>query len=60
MQIYVLTILLFSEILLLRVDVFTDLIVVTSSHECSAEPIQIIVEVNLQYIKQISLVHGKD
>ena len=43
-----------------RADLFTDLIVLTSLHELSADPIPIIFEVTLQATKPITLVGGKE
>ena len=43
-----------------RSDIFPDLIVLTSPHERSADPIPSIFEVTLQATKPRTLVDGKD
>ena len=43
-----------------RADLFPDLIVFTSPHELSVDPIPRIFEVNLQATKPITLVDGKE
>ena len=45
---------------LLRADLFADLIVLTSPHELSEDPIPEIFEVTLQATKPRTLLDGKD
>ena len=52
-------ILCFSEMSLPRTDIFPELIVLTSLHELSADPIPRIFEVTLQVKKPSTLVDGK-
>ena len=59
MQAGVYTILYFSEISLPGADIFPGLIVLTSPHECSEDPIAIIFEVTLQATQPRTLVDGK-
>ena len=60
MQADVYTILCFSKKSLSRADLLPDLIVLTSPHERSVDPIPIIFEVNLQATKPSTVVDGKD
>ena len=60
MQAYVYRIICFSEISLPRADLLPALIVLTSTHECSAYPIQRIFEVTLHDKKPRTFVYGKD
>ena len=53
-------ILCFLEKSLPRADIFPDVIVLTSPHESSADPIPRIFEVNLQVTKPRTLVDGND
>ena len=59
MQAVAYIILCLSETLLPRADILTGLIVLTSPHERSADPIPIILEVNTKHTKPRTLVYGK-